>query len=126
MLNVTVPYPHAGCIAYMDDVDPDGNDVVEKVRIIAHKPEDRVLIAIHSHRYPGQVASGNRTVSLSQLREHERAAPIDTPLLGHTDLCPHINTKFPWKCDCQKKAAAKRTRLEKIAQPSGRTKGRRR
>lgn len=81
MLNVTVPYPHAGCIAYMDDVDPEGNDVVEKVRIIAHKPEDLVLIAIQSHRYPGQVASGNRTVELSALRETEATAPVEVAAL---------------------------------------------
>lgn len=125
MLNVSAPYPHAGSTAYIDDKDCLGNDVVRKVRIIAHKPEDLVLIAIRDRLAPRESASGNRTVPLATLREHEQANPVGE-LLGHIADCPHFETKFPWKCDCQKKAAAKRARLEKSAQPSGRTKGSRR
>lgn len=74
MLNVSAPYPHAGSTAYFDDVDLDGNDIVRKVRIIAHKPEDQVLIAIRDRLYPREIASGNRTISFSQLRETEQPA----------------------------------------------------
>ncbi|KPH60371.1 hypothetical protein ADT71_19875 [Novosphingobium sp. ST904] len=63
----------------MDDVDADGNDIVEKVRILAHKPEDRVLVAIKSRRYPGEIASGNRTVRLQSLRPTEQASPVSPP-----------------------------------------------
>ncbi|MED5546101.1 MAG: hypothetical protein VYD90_12700 [Pseudomonadota bacterium] len=63
----------------MDGVDAQGNDVVEKVRILAHKAPDLVLVAIKSHRFPREIASGNRTVNLHQLRETEQAAPVSTP-----------------------------------------------
>ncbi|MYL98736.1 hypothetical protein GR702_13280 [Novosphingobium sp. FGD1] len=72
MLNVSAPYPHAGSTAYIDDIDCLGNDIVRKVRIIAHKPEDLVLIGIRDRLAPREAASGNRTVPLSSLRETER------------------------------------------------------
>lgn len=72
MLNVSAPYPHAGSTAYFDDLDLDGKDIVRKVRIIAHKPEELVLVAIRDRLYPREIASGNRTISLSQLRESEQ------------------------------------------------------
>lgn len=125
MLNVPVPFPHVGSTAYFDDIGPDGKDVVEKVRILRVDGDANALISIRSRRYPHEIASGNRTVPLASLREHEQANPVGQ-LLGHTDDCPHFETKFPWKCNCQKKAAAKRARLEKSAQPSGRTQGSRR
>ncbi len=79
MLNVAAQFPHAGSIAYIDDVDGSGCDVVEKVRIIAHKPGGQALIAIRSRRFPSEIASGNRTVPLSSLRETERAQPVPAP-----------------------------------------------
>lgn len=82
MLNVSAPYPHAGSTAYFDDIDLDGNDFVRKVRIIAHKPEDLVLVAIRDRLYPREIASGNRTISLSQLRETEQ--PVPTKPSGRT------------------------------------------
>ncbi|WP_429274361.1 hypothetical protein [Novosphingobium gossypii] len=72
MLNVSAPYPYAGSTAYIDDKDCLGNDVVRKVRIIEHRPEDRVLIGIRDRLAPRESASGNRTVRLSDLRETEQ------------------------------------------------------
>lgn len=72
MLQAAADFPHSGSFAYMDDVDAEGNDIVEKVRILAHKPEDLVLVAIKSHRFPGEIASGNRTVDLARLRATEK------------------------------------------------------
>lgn len=77
MLNVSASYPHAGSTAYFDDEDEHGNDIVRKVRIIAHKPEEQVLIAIRGQLFPREIASGNRTVDLSALRETETVAPIE-------------------------------------------------
>lgn len=79
MLNTPAQFPHAGATAYIDDIDGEGRDVVEQVRIIAHKPGKTVLIAIRSRRFPGEVASGNRTVPLSSLRETERAEITQAP-----------------------------------------------
>ncbi|WP_232494939.1 hypothetical protein [Novosphingobium kaempferiae] len=72
MLNVSAPYPHAGSTAYIDDIDCLDKPVVRKVRIISHKPEDLVLIAIRDRLAPREAASGNRTVPLSSLRETEQ------------------------------------------------------
>lgn len=81
MLNVTAPFPHAGSTAFMDDIDLHGGDIVRKVCIIAHKPEDLVLIAIRDRLYSREIASGTRTVDLSALRETETAAPIEAAAL---------------------------------------------
>lgn len=86
MLNVPAPYPHAGSTAYIDDIDCLDKPVVRKVRIISHKPEDLVLIAIRDRLAPREAASGNRTVPLSSLRETEQ------PEL-HTPAKPSGRTK---------------------------------
>lgn len=31
--------------------------------------------------------------------------------LGHTVDCPYFETRFPWKCDCQVKAARGRSHM---------------
>lgn len=79
MLQAVADFPHSGSFGYRDDVDADGNDVVEKVRILAHKAPDQVLVAIKSRRFPREIASGNRTVQLHQLRATEQAEPVSNP-----------------------------------------------
>lgn len=75
MLSVPAPFPHVGSTAYLDVEDHTlARDVVEKVRILSAPDADgNVLIAIHGRRYPREIASGNRTVPISLLRETERA-----------------------------------------------------
>lgn len=79
MLQAATDFPHSGSFAYMDDVDAEGNDIVEQVRILAHKPEDFVLVAIKSRRYPREIASGNRTVRLHALRPTEQPEAVSPP-----------------------------------------------
>ena len=75
MLNVPVPFPHVGSTAYLDDKDADNRDIIERVRILgAPDAAGEVLISIRSRRYPREIASGNRRVPLSLLRETEQPA----------------------------------------------------
>lgn len=69
MLSVAAPFPYPGSNAYLDDRDVHGRDVVEPVRILRDNGDGSVLISLKSHRYPHEIASGNRSVPLSSLRE---------------------------------------------------------
>lgn len=79
MLNVHVPFPHVGSTAFIDDVDAEGRDVIERVRIIALKADGHALISLRSYRYPHEIARGNRTVPLISLRETEQPLPPAKP-----------------------------------------------
>jgi len=79
MLAIPTPFPFAGSVAYMDDSDPEGRDIVEKVRIQRDNGDGTALISIASHRYPREIASGNRTVEFARLRATEQPEAAPTP-----------------------------------------------
>lgn len=72
MLSTPTPFPFSGSICYFDYSDADGNDTVEKARIQRDNGDGTALISIESRRFPGEVASGNRTIEFSQLRATEQ------------------------------------------------------
>lgn len=76
MLNVSAPFPYPGSTAYIDDIDHQSKDVVERVRIISVDDAGEALISIRSRRYRHEMASGNRRVPLSDLRAQPEAEPI--------------------------------------------------
>jgi hypothetical protein len=76
MLKAPAPFPHVGSTAYMDDRNDDGQDIVEKVRIQRDNGDGNALVAIESHRFNHEIASGNRTVPFAQLRETEQAKAV--------------------------------------------------
>lgn len=73
MLKVPASFPHVGSAAYMDDRNAEGQDIVEKVRIQGDCGDGFALVSFESHRYPHQIASGNRRVLFTQLRATEQA-----------------------------------------------------
>lgn len=75
MLKAPAAFPYTGSTCYFDDQNADGQDVVEKARILRDNGDNTALIAIHSRRFPHEVASGNRTISFDQLRATEQASP---------------------------------------------------
>lgn len=76
MLKVPTPFPFSGSICYFDDQGTDGNDTVEKARIQRDNGDGTALISIESRRFPGEVASGNRTIEFALLRPTEQAEPV--------------------------------------------------
>lgn len=76
MLRTESPFPHVGSTAFLDDRRADGADVVERVRILRDNGDGTRLVSLLGHRYPHEIASGNRTVPLSDLRETELAEPV--------------------------------------------------
>ncbi len=72
MLRTSASFPHVGSFCYFDDQNDDGQDVVEKARIQRNNGDGTALISIESRRFPGEVASGNRTIDLDRLRETEQ------------------------------------------------------
>ncbi len=72
MLRTPTPFPFSGSTCYFDDQNDDGQDVVEKARIQRYNGDGTALISIESCRFPGEVASGNRTIDLDRLRETEQ------------------------------------------------------
>lgn len=81
MLATLAEFPHVGSLAYFDDRDAEGRDVVEQVRILRDNGDGSRLVSLLSHRYSHEAASGNRTVPTSALRATEMAAPVkSTPV----------------------------------------------
>jgi len=76
MLKTPADFPYVGSTCYFDDHNVGGQDVVEKARIQRDNGDGTALISIDSHRFSGEVASGNRTIPFAQLRETEQAEPI--------------------------------------------------
>lgn len=74
MLHVPAPFPAVGSYGFIDDRTPDGRDVVERVRILQDKGQGQVLVSLVGRRFPREIASGNRTVPLSLIRETEHPA----------------------------------------------------
>lgn len=72
MLRTPTLFPFSGSTCYFDDQDADGHDTIEKARIQRDNGDGTALISIDSRRYPGEVASGNRTISFDLLRETEQ------------------------------------------------------
>jgi len=75
MLKVPATFPHVGSTCYFDNQTADSQDVVEKARIQRDNGDGTALISIDSHRFPREVASGNRTIPFADLRATEQAAP---------------------------------------------------
>lgn len=75
MLSVPTEFPQVGSHAFLDD-----GRSIEPVRILRNNGDGNVLIALTRHRYPRQIASGNRTVPLNSLRETEQ--PLPAPKRG--------------------------------------------
>ncbi|CDO35024.1 hypothetical protein [Novosphingobium sp. KN65.2] len=76
MLSIPTEFPQAGSFGFLDDRDHLGRDVVEQVRILRHNGDGNALVALTGRRFPGEIASGNRTVPLASLRATERPEPI--------------------------------------------------
>lgn len=76
MLKVPASFPHVGATCFFDSQNDDGQDVVEKARILRDNGDGTRLIAIDSRRFPGEVASGNRSIDFAQLRATEQAEPV--------------------------------------------------
>lgn len=75
MLSVPTDFPQVGSHAFLDD----GN-TVEPVRILRNNGDGNVLIALTRHRFPRQIASGNRTVPIKSLRKTEQPEPAPKPV----------------------------------------------
>ena len=76
MLKAPAAFPYVGSTCYFDDRNDAGQDVTEKARILRDNGDGTALISIDSHRYPHEVASGNRTISFAQLRATEQPEPL--------------------------------------------------
>ena len=75
MLNTPAPFPHAGSFAFLVDGELERGVSMaepEPCRILRLHRDDTALIALNT--YPGEVASGNRTVLLSALHPTRDAA----------------------------------------------------
>ena len=72
MLNTPAPFPHAGSFGFVSPLVPYAEP--EPCRIIRHNRDGTTLIALTGLTYPGEVASGNRTVLLSALHPTRDAA----------------------------------------------------
>ncbi|MCT2398499.1 hypothetical protein [Novosphingobium mangrovi (ex Huang et al. 2023)] len=84
MLDVPTDFPAAGSYGYIDDRTPDGRDVVQRVRIQQHKADGDVLVSLVGRRFPREVASGNRSVPLTLVRETEHPSGRTAP--AHPEL----------------------------------------
>lgn len=78
MLAVHTEFPHVGSNCYFDDVDKRNQPVVEPARILRDNGDGTALLSLTDRRYPGEVASGNRTVDFSRLRATEQPVPEGT------------------------------------------------
>lgn len=75
MLSIPTTFPQVGSYGFMDVSDAEGRDAVERVRILRNNGDGSALISLTGHRYPREIASGNRTVPLSSLRATEQPEP---------------------------------------------------
>lgn len=71
MLHATADFPHPGSTGFLA---PTG----DQVRIVQRRADTRLTIAVTDARYPGERASGTRTVEASEVhptREQATALP---------------------------------------------------
>ena len=84
MLNTPAPFPHVGSTGWLAQCDLErGASMAEPqpCRILRLHRDATALIALTGQTYPGEVASGNRTVALSALHP-TRAAALTAQLAG--------------------------------------------
>lgn len=74
MLSVPTEFPRVGSHGFLDD-----GAKVEPVRILRDNGDGHVLVSLTGRRFPREIASGNRTVPLSALRETEQPLPPAKP-----------------------------------------------
>ena len=74
MLSVPTEFPRVGSHGFLDD-----GTKVEPVRILRDNGDGNVLVSLTSHRFPREIASGNRTVPLADLRETEQPTSPTKP-----------------------------------------------
>lgn len=84
MLKVPADFPHAGCAAVLrlkPDVAPPRGMAwpAEPVRVIRHNRDGTALVALTSRRFPGELASGNKTVPAADLFATPEEAMFPAP-----------------------------------------------
>ena len=77
MLNTPAPFPHVGSFGFLADCELERGASMadpEPCRILRLHRDATALIALTGRAYPGEVASGNRTVALRALHPTRDAA----------------------------------------------------
>lgn len=75
MLSIPAPFPQVGSYGFIDAADPEGREVVEPVRILRDNGDGTALVSLTGRRFPREIASSNRTIPFTDLRETEGADP---------------------------------------------------
>ncbi len=102
MLSVPTEFPRVGSHGFLDD-----GAKVEPVRILRDNGDGNVLVSLTGRRFPREIASGNRTVPLADLRATEQpnvevqpasAAELPSLIVGQEVIhSSNLWTKHGWR-----------------------------